>query len=221
MDKIQQLIDQIKDTLSARFEQFQETDIYIQLKEKYDDLSPFVQKSILFGSIILGFLTVFLTPYGWFSTSQEYVTTYEDNKNMIVNLLEVTQEAKKIPPQAQRITSSEIKSRMDKILSDKGIPKEQIANFSEVKLTNPPGSTLIPPAIDQNAVELSLKKLTLKQVIDIGYEFDRISPLTKTLVLEMKANSEDNHYYDSLFKVSSFSVPEAAAPQQQPARQRR
>jgi hypothetical protein len=220
MDKVNQLFDQIKDTFSARFEQFQETDTYIQIKEKYDNLSPIAQKSILFGSIILVVLTIFLVPFGWFSTSQDYVRSFEENKNLIVSLLEVTQEAKKIPPQVQRMTSSEIKSQMQKILSDKGIPKEQISNFSEVKLTNPPGSTLIPPGIDQNAVELSLKKLTLRQVIDIGYEFDRISPLTKTLVLEMKANSEDNHYYDTLFKVSSFSVQEAATPQQ-PTRQRR
>lgn len=223
MDKLQQIIDQIKDTFGARWEQFQETDIYIQLREKYDNLSPIAQKSVLFGSIGCVFLVLFLTPFGWFSTSQEYVVSYEDNKNLIVNLLEVSQEVKKLPAQSQSILSSELKARMDKIVSDKGIAKEQITNFAEVKLTNPAGSTLIPTNIDQNGVELNIKKLNLKQVIDIGYEFDRISPVTKTLILEMKASKDDIHYYDTLFKVASFSVPEP--PQQnnpkQPARQNR
>lgn len=208
MDKLQQIIDQLKDTIGARWEQFQETDLYIQLREKYDNLSPVAQKSVIFGSIGFVFLILFLTPYGWYSTSEEYVVSYEDNKNMIVNLLEVSQEVKKIPAQSQSIRSTELKSLMDKIVSDKGIAKEQITNFSEVKLTNPTGSTLIPANVDQNGVELSIKKLTLKQIVDLSYEFDRISPITKTLILEMKASKDDVHYYDTLFKVASFSVPE-------------
>lgn len=216
MGKLQELLDQLKDAFMVRWEQFQETDLYIQLREKYDNLSPVGQKGVLFGSIFLVFIVIFLTPYGWYSTSEEYEAYFEDNQNTIVNLLEVAQEAKKIPPQSQTLPSNDLKMRMERILSEKGIAKEQISNFSEVKLTNPPGSVLIPTFVDQNAVEINLKKLTLKQIVDLNYEFDRISPLAKVLTLEMKATQEDNHYYDTLFKVSSFSVPEPAQPKNQP-----
>ena len=61
MDKLQQILDQLKDTIAARWEQFQETELYIQLKDKYDNLSPEVQKIVLFGSIGLVFLIIFMT----------------------------------------------------------------------------------------------------------------------------------------------------------------
>src|SRR3989344_4428724 len=211
MDKFQEIIDQLKDTLMARWDQFQESDTYITLKERYDNLPPKGQKLVLFASFILAFLIVFSIPYAWFTTSQDSVVEFEDTKYTITELLEVSQEIKNIPPQSAGISSAELKSKVDKILSEKGLGKDQITSVSETQFTNPQGSTLIPPQIEASGIETNLKKLTLKQIVDIGFEFERISPLVKVINLEMKATPEDVHYYDVQYRVSSFSVKEAPA----------
>lgn len=206
MDKLKEIIDQFKDIFSARWDQIQETDTYISLREKYDNLPLAGQKFVIFSAFALSFLIIFSIPYGWFSTSQNSVVEFEDTKETISNLLDVSQGIKNIPPQGLGLSSADLKTRTDKILSEKGLSKEQITSVNETQFTNPQGSDLIPPQISATGVESNLKKLTLKQIVDIGYEFEKISPLVKILNLEMKATPEDPHYYNVQFRVSSFSV---------------
>jgi hypothetical protein len=208
MDKLKEIIDQLKDALSARWDQIQETDSYISLREKYDNLPQAGQKLVVFSAFALAFLIVFSVPYGWFSTSQDSVVEFEDTKETISDLLDVSQGIKNIPPQGLGLSSSDLKLRTDKILSEKGLGKDQIASVNETQFTNPQGSNLIPPQISATGVESNLKKLTLKQIVDIGYEFEKISPLVKILNLEINATPEDPHYYNVQFRVSSFSVKE-------------
>ena len=214
MDKLKETLDQLKDTLLARWDQFQESDTYISLRERYDNLPPRGQKLAVFAAFFMAFLVVFSIPYAWFATSQTTVVEFEDTKDTIEDLLEVSQEVKNMPPQSLGIASSELKMRVDKILAEKGLSKEQITSVNETQFTNPQGSTLIPAQITAAGIEAHLKQLTLKQVVDIGYDLDRISPLVKVLNLEMKATEADVHFYDVQFRVSSFSVKEApsAAP---------
>lgn len=220
MDKFKEVFDQIKDTLIARWEQFQETDTYISLREKYDNLPPRGQKAVVFGGFAMAFLILFSIPYGMFTTSQESIVEFEDTKETIEELLTVSQDVKNIPSLAAAMTSADLRQRVDRILAEKGLGKEQITSVSETQFTNPQGSQLIPSQITATGVETNLKKLTIKQVVDIGYDIERISPLVKILNLEMRATPEDVHYYDVQFRVSSFAVAEApaAAPTNQRSR---
>lgn len=219
MEKLKEIFDQFKDTILARWDQFQESDTYISLKEKYDNLPARGQKLVVFSAFFLVFLVLFSIPYAWFSTSQTSVTEFEDTKHTISELLEVSQEIKNIPPASLGITSADLKGRVEKILSEKGLSKEQIASVNETQFTNPQGSNLIPPQITATGVETNLKQLTLKQIVDIGFELERISPLVKVLNLEMKATEADVHYYDVQFRVSSFGVKDSA-PAQAPGNSR-
>lgn len=208
MDKLKELIDQIKDTFLARWEQFQETEAYASIKERYDNLSPTGQKLSIAVTISIIALILVMIPLGWYRTSSENITMFEDTKQTINELLEVSQESKTIPAQAQNVTGMEVRSRIDRVLAEKGLTKEQIASIQEKAFTNPAGSNLIPSSITQNGIEVSLKKLNLRQIVDIGYEFDRISPTVKVLGVNVTATAEDVHYYDTIYNVASFSVPE-------------
>lgn len=211
MDKLKEVLEQLKDTILARWEQFQDTDTYITLREKYDNLPSKGQSLVVFAAFFLVFLVIFSIPYAWYSASQTTVSEFENTKTTISDLLEVSQETKNIPQFAMGMTSADLKMRVEKILAEKGLGKEQITSVNETNFTNPQGSTLIPAQITAAGVETNLKQLTLKQIVDIGFDFDRISPLVKVLNLEMKATEADLHYYDVQFRVSSFSVKEAAA----------
>ncbi|MES2769744.1 MAG: hypothetical protein V4596_11425 [Bdellovibrionota bacterium] len=220
MDKLKEIFDQLKDPVLARWDQFQESDTYISLREKYDNLPVRGQKLVVFLAFFMAFLVVFSIPYVWHSSSQDSVAEFEDTKFTIAELLEVSQEIKNIPPQSLGLTSADLKMRVDRVLTEKGLTKEQITSLSETQFTNPQGSTLIPPQINATGIETHLKQLTLKQIVDIGYELDRISPLVKVLNLEMKATEADVHFYDVQFRVSSFNVKEAAPAAAAPKNQR-
>jgi hypothetical protein len=183
MDKLKEILDQIKDQVMARWDRFTESDTYISLREKYDNLPPKGQQLVVFSSFVLAFLIVFSIPYAWFSASQGSVTEFEDTKHTMGDLLEVSQEIKNIPAQSAVMTSADLKMKVDRILTEKGLGKDQITSVNETQFTNPQGSSLIPPQINATGVETSLKKLTLKQIVDIGFEFEHISPLVKVLNL--------------------------------------
>lgn len=209
MDKLKETLDQLKDTLLSRWEQFQETDTYISLQEKYDNLPPRGQNAVVFFSFFFVFLMIFSVPYSWFSTSRDSVVEFEDVKHTIVDLLDVSQEIKNLPPVALSISTADLKERTQKIFTDKGLNKDQISNINETQFSNPQGSNLIPPQINAAGVEANLKQLTLKQIVDIAYELERISPLVKVLNMDMKATDADPHYYNVQFRVSSFMVKES------------
>ncbi len=209
MDKLREALDQLKDTLLARWDQFQETDTYISLKEKYDNLPPRGQKLVIFSAFFMIFFIAFSIPLAWFTTSQTSVSEFEDTKGTISELLEVSQDVKTLPASNIGTSAADLRGRVERILAEKGLGKEQISSLTESQFTNPQGSNLIPAQITASGIEASLKQLTLKQIVDIGFELDRISPLVKVLSFNMKATEADVHYYDVQFRVSSFSVKEA------------
>jgi len=167
-------------------DQIQKTAPYISLCEKCDNLPPRGQKLAVFAAFFLAFLMIFSVPYAWHSASQTSVAEFEDTKETIGELLEVSQEVKNIPPESLGMTSGDLKMRADKILAEKGLSKEQITSVNVTQFTNPPGSQLIPAQITASGIEANLKQLTLKQIVDIGYEFERVSPPVKVLNLKIQ-----------------------------------
>ncbi len=209
MNKLKEIWDQIHDIVMVRWEQFQETDTYISLKDRYDNLSPRNQKLTILATFTFLFLVILSVPYSWFSESQDSVIQFEETKDTIQNLLQVSQEIKSIPSNEQSITSDDVKVRVEKILGEKGITKEQIVSLVQGQFVNPQGSSLLPAQILANGIDVNLHKLNIRQVVDIGYEFDHISPLVKTLSLNVQATKDDPHYYDVNYRVSTFSVKDS------------
>lgn len=209
MNKLKEIWDQIHDIVMVRWEQFQETDTYISLKDRYDNLSPRNQKLTILATFTFLFLVILSVPYSWFSESQDSVIQFEETKDTIQNLLQVSQEIKSIPSNEQSITPDDVKVRVEKILGEKGITKEQIVSLVQGQFVNPQGSSLLPAQILANGIDVNLHKLNIRQVVDIGYEFDHISPLVKTLSLNVQATKDDPHYYDVNYRVSTFSVKDS------------
>jgi hypothetical protein len=63
-----------------------------------------------------------------------------------------------------------------------------------------------------NGLGVSLKKLNLKQVVDIGFEMQKISSNVKLAGIEITAGADDPHYFDVMYKLVAFGMPEAQEP---------
>ena len=68
---------------------------------------------------------------------------------------------------------------------------------------------LIPKGLLESGLRISLAKLNLRQIVDIGYNIQAISPSVKMNAINITANPEDPRYFDVEMKLVSLAVPQA------------
>lgn len=209
-------LDDLKDQLltSARRigERVQDTPAYAQLKDRFDGLTPPMQRLSVLLVVLVAFLMVLMLPWSWYGETQDVVTTFEERRNVIRELLKVSREAGDVPdiPMAPPIDTmrGDIQSR----LKEASLIEEQIKGIDAS--TQP--SKLIPQDKTEGSLSISLSKLNVRQVVQVGSMLSRLSPSVKVTDLEMLANREDGRYFDVIFRLTSLAVPDLSAPPPEP-----
>lgn len=206
---VNELKEQFIDAVKSKWGEFQESSLYIQVKEKYDDLSPGLQKVVIVSIFAIIAVFLILPPTSWIESSSSYIENFENKKTLIRNLLQLKRDIGQAPQVPNGIPSSALKSQVDTAIRTLGLTADQIKGVEEVSIANDGTSHLIPSSVTQAGVQLTVWKINLTQFLDLSYRIQRLSPSTKLLSIDMKANSEDVHYYDVIFQLISFSVPQA------------
>lgn len=211
------LKDRIITDARATWDRIQESGAYNQLRDRYENLSPAMQKVTVLGGIAA--ITVFILsmPYSYFSHSQEYVSEFEGKRMTIRELLKVSRESADVPqiPQAPPIDS--IRSSVENQIRMAHLLPEQVKGTEVVEND----SKIIPKNLSQGTLKVSLAKLNLRQVLDLGHQFQSISPSVKLKDLIITANREDARYSDVVYKLVALAVPEAPeAPPEPPPKGR-
>lgn len=205
---IAEIKDQIADSFKTRWAELQETSLYIQLKEKYDDLSPAMQKLVLVFAASIVALFLVMPPWSWIDSSTTFVENFESKKALIRNLLQLKRDIAQAPQVPNGAPSSALKAQVTSAIQTLGLNSDQIKSIEEVSLSNDGSSNLIPNSIIQSGVQLTVWKINLDQFVDLSYKIQKLNPSTKLLSIDMKANSEDNHYYDVIYQLISFAAPQ-------------
>ncbi len=201
------LLARIKDTLIAKWEEFQESPLYSQLKERYDSLSPVGQKSILWAGLIFFLFIVFMIPNAFLTSAGDSITVFEEKKDQAQELLQVTQTSKSLPPLPPRMDGAQLKVTLNARLQEAGLTPEQIKGVNE-RAGRAAANELIPASVVQNIVDVELGQLNIKQMVEIEFAFSKISPLVKIVAADVIAHPSDNHYYDVKYAIASFNVNE-------------
>ena len=200
-------LDDIKDRLASdarlTWERLQESGAYNQLKDRYENMSPSMQKVTLYGAIAFVAFMVLSVPYSYFSTSSDYVQEYESKRQTIREMLKVTRESADVPqiPRAPDIQS--LKSTIDGQIQRASLLPEQVLG-TEVQQNT---SALIPANLTEGLLQVRLAKLNIRQIIDLGHQFSSISPSVKMKDLVMTANRQDNRYFDVVYRLVTLAVP--------------
>lgn len=200
-------LEDIKDRFASEarmtWERLQESGTYNQLKDRYENMSPSMQKITFYGGIALLAFMVLSIPYSYFSTSSAYVQEYESKRQTIREMLKVTRESADVPqiPRAPDIQS--LKSTIDSQIQRASLLPEQILG-TEVQQNS---SSLIPANLTEGLLQIRLAKLNIRQVIDLGHQFASISPSVKMKDLVMTANRQDNRYFDVIYRLVTLAVP--------------
>lgn len=217
-------LDDLKDRLASEsrqtWERIQESDSFNQLRDRYENMSPSMQKlTVVAGSAAVA-LFILSVPYGNLTTSTEYVSEFEGKRMTIRELLKVSRESSEVPEIPQAPPMSMLRSTIENQIKSANLLPEQIKGTQESENN----SNLIPKNLTEGLMQVSLAKLNLRQVLDLGHQFQSISPSVKMKDMILTANREDARYFDVVYKLVALAVPappEVAPEPPSPPRNRR
>nr|BFD67359.1 hypothetical protein HAGR004_23810 [Bdellovibrio sp. HAGR004] len=202
----------------ATWERLQESTAYNQMRDRYENMTPAMQKLTLIGGVALVTLLVLSIPYGKYTQSTEYVGEFESKRMTIRELLKVSRESSDVPQIPQAPSMDMIRNNVDNQIKAANLLPEQIQG-TEIQENN---SNLVPKNLTEGLLQVSLVKLNLRQVLDLGYQFQSINPSVKLKDMIMTANREDGRYFDVVYKLVALAVPAPPAPEpMEPSRGRK
>ncbi len=215
-------LDELKERLASEgkqaWEKVRESSAYNQLRDRYDNLTPIKQKMAIIGSVALIALLILSVPYTSYTLAQENIGLFEEKRSVIRELLKVSREASEIPNIPEPPAMESLKEMADNQIKNANLTPEQIRSVSVVSAD----SKLVPANLSSGALEVSLAKLNLRQVIDLGYQLQSINPSVKMQDLHITASLDNTHYFDAIYKLVALAVPSAPAPEPEaPARGKR
>ena len=195
--------EKVQTGLKEQWERFQESPSYIQIKERYENLSPTMQKVTLVAVGLILTYIIFAMPLSYFSKSGDSISEFENSRQTIRDLLKASREAQDVPDIPAPPSIDSLKMQIDSQVQAARLLPEQIIG-TEILSEKP---VLFPENLSQGLLKVSLGKLNLRQILDLGFGFQTISPSVKVTDLVMEANSQDPRYYDVQFKLAVLAVP--------------
>jgi hypothetical protein len=205
--------DQVSHSLRQSWEQLQESSFFNQLKDQFENLSPIAQKLTSIGIIFLVFLIFFSLPWGSYSQSKDYVSEFETKRNIIRDLLKVSREASDNPDIPVPPSLDSARMLIDNSLKVAQLLPEQIKGIETISEQ----SKLIPANMSSGMLKVSLAKLNLRQIVDLGYQMQALNASLKVKDMSIEPNLQNQKYFDVVFKLIALNVPqEVFAPPEPP-----
>jgi hypothetical protein len=198
--------EQLKDQWADLSSKIQENSTFNNLREKFEEQTPTVQRAIVAGAAILIALFLLSFPYGYISESQTYMEEFETNRGLIQGLLRASRAAKEPSPLPTPMASDMLKSRIEAILRENRLVPEQIGEIAA--LPERPAKDLAPPAVTQTGIAAQVKKLNVEQLISISHALQSLGPGIKLVGLDVIQTAGQTHYYDIVARVVSFALPQ-------------
>ena len=208
--------ERLKGDLQRTKERLEESSLYNTLRDRYQSLNALNQIFVNIGVSLLILLIVLSIPYSHLDASRDSISQFEAQRSLLHDLLHVQKEVSETPEIPTPPSIEAVKSRVEsQIQADQLLP-DQIKNVSIL-----PSIQTDAVKISQNegVVEVNLGQLNLKQIVDLGFDFQSISPSVKLKDLVISASAGDNHYFDVIYRLLVLKVmPEdLPAPDEKPA----
>jgi hypothetical protein len=201
------LRDQLKEQWADLSAKIQESPAFNSAREQFESQTPTVQRAIVAAGIGLAAFFLLSFPYGYLSSSSEYMSQFEENRSLIQGLLRASRSAKTPSPIPPPIEAENLKSRLSNLFTQNRLMPEQIGEMQTIP--HPPVKG-IPASVEQNGVAVQVKKLNLTQIIALGNQVQNIGPGTKLMGMDIVQSAGQTHYYDVILKVVNFGLPQIA-----------
>lgn len=202
------ILDQIKDRLKMVWDKIQESGIYQQAMEKYEDLPSTQQKMIRICGSILLILFILSPPISSLLSSQDIVQEFERKREVTRELLQVVRDASNAPniPQAPDLFA--LQSRFQQDLQNDRLLPEQIHSIQ----SDSDSGKLIPKKLSMGSLGINLKNLNIRQIVDIAYRLSTVAPTIKMTDLELTTSADKPGYFNFNSKLVALKTPPPPPP---------
>lgn len=201
---IGELKDRLTDELKNAWGKFQESALYQQLIEKYEDLPANQQNLAKIGGALLTVLFLVGPPIGTLLDSSQSIEEYERKRELTRELIRVMRDVGSAPQIPQGVDVNTLQSTLQMDFQNRRLIPEQIYSV----MAGSEFSSLIPEKLSQGSVLVSLKDLNLRQILDLSYKMSSISPTIKMTDLELNASPERPGYFHLNAKLIALKSPE-------------
>jgi hypothetical protein len=201
------LKEKIMTSLKSSWESFQETNLYYNIKDRYENLTPMMQKLTLAG--IVGLVVLMFLSYPWsvYQDSADSVASYEDKRMLIRDLLKTARDSQERPNLASAPDATSVQSQIQSRFMSAGLLPEQIKGVEVVSEK----SNLIPDSNVSALIKINLAKLNLRQIIDLGFQIQNINSSVKMKDISIEASRELANYFDVVYNLVILNVPDFSA----------
>ncbi len=198
------LKEQVLERLQFYKSQVEDSEIYIRLKERYDNLQPNVQKIIKVSAIVFTVYFFYSLPASFVSSSKEKMSNFDDYRQLTRELIRAGRIDKNIKTPPEPPSAPALSSTVDRVLTEESVlPEQKIA--VEPKM-NSASKAIVPKGIVQGGVKASIKDLNLRQVIRVAEGLSEIQS-GQLINMAVIADTKDPHYYSVDYEVATFTVP--------------
>lgn len=198
------LREQIRDRWNELVSQIQETSAFNTLREKYESQTVTTQRLIIAGGVLIIALFMLSFPYGYYSQSADYLTQFEENRELIRGLLRASRTANEASPLPSPMRHELLRQEVDRIVREKRLVPEQVGDIQAVP--GAPAKSLAPPIVVQNGLVVQIKKVNVAQMVDLANAFQNIGPGIKLIGLDVVQSAGQSHYYDMIAKIVHFGL---------------
>lgn len=204
MSLLDSLASQMKSIGSRIAQQVQESQTFQQAQDRYQNMSPLMQKVTAFLGALLVALVILFYPLSQLTESRSSLSMFEEKRGLIRDLFRTYRESASAPNIAMPPNPDGLQSAVNAILDRAELLPEQRSGIS-------PGAVegrLIPQNLVSHVLQVKLAKLNIRQVVDIGSAIAGISESVKMKDLLISANRQDTRYFDVTYGLYSLKVPE-------------
>lgn len=213
---LEDLKDRLKTDLQSTWERLQESEVYNKIVDRYENMTPSMQKLTLAGIGVVISIVILNIPFSSYQISTENIDLFEGQRATLRELLKVSRESSTIPDIPQAPTADVLQNHIQNQIQAANLLPEQIKGTSVANDASP----LIPKNLVETVVQVSLAKLNLRQALDLGYNFQSFNSSVKLKDMTMTANREDARYFDVVYKLITLAVPAPPVVEEAPANPR-
>ena len=137
-------MESLKEYLTERFKayrnQLENSESYINLKQRYEGLSPTAQKSIRYGFVFCLLYSIYSIPSSYTSSAREKLSFFRENRELTRQMIQASRiTGSGTQPISSTMTMDQLKSRVNTRMDYEQLLTEQkkILNQSERRFQNP------------------------------------------------------------------------------------
>lgn len=179
------------------------------IKEKYDHLSSLNRKIFHVVSLLI-FVCIFLYyPTAHLYFSWRNIQDFNTKKKLTQELIDLSSATQTSSSQSYDPNQDPIQFINKRIITLQ-IPKNQIKTVKKSKVTQKPDTLPLPATVQ--TVEIEMKNLNLKEIIQYGHQLEQLSKNIKLMNLYITERSEKDNYFNVSYALSFFNPVKKTLP---------